>query len=90
MIHMGMGQKDIIDLRLRHGKRRILKGINSLLHALIHQHVHSRSLQIMTAPCHFMIRSDKNKLHILPFLSPAMQTAQTLCHSSCPSKKCAR
>ena len=63
MIHMRMGQKHIIDLRFRHRKRRILEGIDPLLHPPVHQHVYPCRFQIMTAPRYLMIRSDKNKLH---------------------------
>ena len=67
MIHMGMRQKNIVDLRLRHRKRSALKGIHPLLHALIHQHMHSCRFQIMAASRHLMVRSDKNKLHFPSF-----------------------
>ena len=39
MIHMGMGQQHIIHLRLAHRKLCILKGINALLHTIIHQNM---------------------------------------------------
>ena len=39
MIHMGMGQQHIIKLCLTHGQLCILKGINALLHTIIHQNM---------------------------------------------------
>ena len=39
MIHMGMGKQHIIKLCLTHGQLCILKGINALLHTIIHQNM---------------------------------------------------
>ena len=39
VINMGMGQQHIIHLRLAHRKLCILKGIDALLHTIIHQNM---------------------------------------------------
>ena len=66
MVDVGMGQKNIVDLRLIHGQRAVFKGIDPLLHSIIHQHMLFPDLHIVAAPCHFMVRSNKLQFHTIP------------------------
>lgn len=63
VIHMGMGQEHEINLCLIHRKGNILKDVHPLFHPVIHQHMPAARLQIMTASCYLMIRTNKYKLH---------------------------
>ena len=63
MIHMGMGQENIVNLRLRHRKFRVLIHICPLLHAVVHQHMLSCCLQVVTAARYLVSCPDKHQFH---------------------------
>ena len=69
MVNMGVGEKNIVDIRCLHRDLLVLVEIRSLLHPAVHQDMLPAGFDHMAASGHFMVCSNKKKFHTQrPFL----------------------
>jgi len=65
VVDMGMRYEHVVEFTRADRNRNIDEIVSSLLHSAVDKNLFPRRLQVMTAPCNLMVRSDKCQFHVL-------------------------